>query len=500
MKNFDEFCDFFEREINKQITTKKDDLDTMLKALPEKLDSQKSIKDFILELYLTLSESELKLQKYIYYIEGKPVSGADILKMKGRMEYGLILYWIQNPPEEVQKYLSNHRSLQKFWKVLSVGLKWLGLKPQITTSQYKALMNKIASPGVVAPDGTILGWEKYEQYDLNWLVTPPYWLWNKMFPSAVHSFGTNAPFNKSTLASKSGSTNITIGILGDWGTGEWDDHNQAAPAVDVMATMKKITPSLDYAIHLGDVYYAGTEDRIPANEEMENFLDLWDDFDKGNCFTLNSNHEMYGAAQGYFDVALKASGPFAHQNQKSYFALSNKDWVIIGLDSAYYTKTGLYMNGNLSGGTSTEQADFIGNLDTAGKKVIILTHHNPIELDGNSLIKDKSNPVCLFNEVKNALGRDPDYWYWGHAHNGIAYNTRSAAGPNTVGRCVGHAAIPFGAAWGLNGNSAIDYSANTPNPIVPGIRVMNGFLVITLTGDTLSDAFYDQDKPSPVWP
>jgi hypothetical protein len=38
----------------------------MLKALPEKLDSQKSIKDFILELYLTLSESELKLQKYIY--------------------------------------------------------------------------------------------------------------------------------------------------------------------------------------------------------------------------------------------------------------------------------------------------------------------------------------------------------------------------------------------------------------------------------------------------
>src|SRR6266851_5421986 len=49
-------------------------------------------------------------------------------------------------------------------------------------------------------------------------------------------------------------------------------------------------------IHLGDVYYSGTQD-----EESGNFVSDWTPAKRG-ALMLNSNHEMYDGANGYFDI------------------------------------------------------------------------------------------------------------------------------------------------------------------------------------------------------
>jgi len=55
--------------------------------------------------------------------------------------------------------------------------------------------------------------------------------------------------------------------------------------------------SCDYIVHLGDVYYAGTELAPPPGEEMQHFLQMWPAMPPGRSFTLNSNREMYGGAE-----------------------------------------------------------------------------------------------------------------------------------------------------------------------------------------------------------
>ena len=100
----------------------------------------------------------------------------------------------------------------------------------------------------------------------------------------------------------------------------------------------------------------------------------------------------------------------------------------------------------------------------------------------------------------------------GHVHNGIVYNENSVCGKEgTRGRCSGHAAIPFGSAYGLiddNGGFAVDtvdYVSHTPyseyaQPTEQQQnRVLNGFTVLTLTETGLREEWYEQGNASPVW-
>src|SRR5439155_9589200 len=78
-------------------------------------------------------------------------------------------------------------------------------------------------------------------------------------------------------------------------------------------------------VHLGDVYYAGTQD------EVENrFLSLWPRRVGAINRAANSNHEMYSGGYGYFDQTLRRFG-----QSSSVFALQNDHWLLVGLDTAY---------------------------------------------------------------------------------------------------------------------------------------------------------------------
>jgi hypothetical protein len=305
--------------------------------------------------------------------------------------------------------------------------------------------------------------------------------------------------------------------VGDWGTGVWQDGTaDACPSTQVMDAIRKLAPNV--TIHLGDVYYSGTmpTTQFPnaPNEEQNNFVAVWDPGSSIN-FTLNSNHEMYFAGEAYFNTALGAK-PFGIQNQTSYFSIEGNNWVIIGLDSAYWSDSMLVMEGALTDylASDTSQLTFLEQYKNCGKTVIVLTHHNPVSLQGTSVVTQSSAypwipssdlPVLL-NQVYTSLGNAyPNFWYWGHIHNAIAYGSLPAT-PGMVGRCAGHGALPFGCASGLVQGSGscstapliptvqwFDREPGDPNGENASIRVMNGFTLLTFEAESFTETFYDQN-------
>ena len=270
---------------------------------------------------------------------------------------------------------------------------------------------------------------------------------------------------------------VQIGLVGDWGTGDWRTASNPAPSTEVARHMALLKPEL--TIHLGDVYYAGTGD-----EEQHEFVNLWPKGSIGS-FALNSNHEMYSGAKPYFQAI--GGPPFGLQNGCSYFALENNDWVVVGLDSAYFSpEAGLYMDGSLEPAWRQDSSDVPADQVAKGKKVIVLTHHNGLSEDGSS-------PTNLWPQVMSGFASGgPTLWYWGHVHAGAVYKPFGPA--NMATRCCGHGALPWGQASSLaNSQNVVWYEHRSANdPDIPQ-RVLNGFAVLSLNGPSAQETFYDEN-------
>lgn len=392
----------------------------------------------------------------------------------GELEFGLVPYWIANPSSVISEWLDKHSYLKVLWNVIGA------LVPnRIDAANYQALKVGVKGAGLVADDGTLFSEIKYGQMDPGWLWAMVDYLYTRYVKKQLPPFKTPpAP----VPLDDGGSGQVTIGIVGDWGAG---DKRSAAVMSQLMQQQ-----SPDYLIHLGDVYYAGTGgDYLPLNEEQDNFVACWPKLAKGRSFTLNSNHEMYSNAEGYFQVAL-ADPRFDAQAGASCFALQYAGWTLLGLDSAYYSTDTLYMAGAL-GGASGQQGQWLAGLGLAADKCIAFTHHTGLDYQG----KLPAQPG-LWSELNGLLGGDPAAWYWGHLHNGIVYDKPTGRG--TLPRCVGHGAIPFGAAWGLE-NLGLPYYAHTP---IPGEapQVANGYAVLTLSSaGTVTEAFYELGNNTAVF-
>ena len=268
-----------------------------------------------------LKESEALLIDMILHAQnkgGKPVSPDE---RKGDVEYGLVPYWVHKPPEKILKYLDQHALGMTVVEFLQCVID----TPTVSEADYQFLLCHEKS-GLVADDGTYYATQpEYAQLDPDWLWAAFNYLINVVLGSAEGTkilrllpgkYRPIAPFGMrpciDSLKSAAGGT-IKIAIVGDWGTGVFEDagvYGRDGPAVAVIKAIKAMCPN--YVIHLGDVYYCGTDDRLPPGEEQNNFLALWSKYltpvqgtedaatDAPLCFTLNSNHEMYGGAYGYF--------------------------------------------------------------------------------------------------------------------------------------------------------------------------------------------------------
>jgi predicted phosphohydrolase len=310
----------------------------------------------------------------------------------------------------------------------------------------------------VKSSGEIVGTGKYELLDIGWVESLIAFLKNY---DDLADFQDNPPIINIP-------DETVIGIFSDFGTGNWSNSIVAST---ISNNIKNLNP--DYCLHLGDVYYSGS-----AAESSDYLLDFWPVASKGN-FTLNSNHEMYSGSKGYFYTTL-ANKIFAQQKQNSYFALENQSWVIVGLDSAYFAdKEDLYMTANLN----ESQIAFLEKIALKNKKVIVLTHHNPIDNAGD-------NKMPIWDQVTQALGDNLKYWYFGHTHCGAVYEDIE----NVKCRLVGHGAVPYGDASDFSDSSKVIWYENAV-PLLNnnGLRVQNGFLIAKLSNDNISEEFYGED-------
>ncbi len=181
---------------------------------------------------------------------------------------------------------------------------------------------------------------------------------------------------------------------------------------------------------------------------------------------------------------------FQFQNKRSFFALENDTWIIVGLDSAYGSDPyDLYNAGALDEGGL--QLAFLKGCVATGKKIILLSHHNALSEDGNTKTQ-------LWAEVVGAFPVETfSYWYWGHVHVGAVYTNTLGDGP--LCRCIGHASIPWADATELKNSSVAWYECRTANDPEDSQRVLNGFAVLSLDGKKFTETFFDEDG-GVAWP
>ncbi len=309
-------------------------------------------------------------------------------------------------------------------------------------------------PTIVRSDGTLLGCRQWELLDPRWAEALVEWL---------EHWTCRAPFVSNPVVLRV-PNQLRLAIVGDWGTGPFEVNAASSKIANLVAKAKS-----DFSIHLGDVYYAGT------NEQEQNNMRDWPQGMRGS-FTLNSNHEMYNGAFGYF---AELARNFPLQNGCSYFALENDDWLVIGLDTAYFSPcASMYMDGVLD----TGQLAWLAQLPK-DKRLLVLSHHEAYSALGDG-------KTALYQQVEQALGREPDYWYWGHLHNGICYQTIG----NFRGRCVGHGAIPYGVASEFQDDERVVWYETelAGDPNYPE-RVLNGYALISLDGAGLSETLLGED-------
>jgi len=381
---------------------------------------------------------ELSWKKLISEIEPEEFQAIQMLLQRGHDQAQYVLEHGDLPPGQAPVP----------WE-LSHGLSILhmGNATALPTSEAQ-LQTRVLS------DGSLLGCRKWELLDL---------LWSEALIKWIENLRRHAPF-ATTPALIRMDHDVVLAIAGDWGTGPFDSH---APAVSVANQMQ--LAQADFTFHLGDVYYAGAGSQ--ENVDMAGWP-----MGKHGAFTLNSNHEMYSGAHGYF-AELKSRFPM--QQGTSYFALYNDDWLIVGLDSAYASKPlNLYMDGALN----QQQIDWMQSLPKR-KKLMVLSHHQGFDIGGQ-------NNTTLYQPVCDALGRVPDYWYWGHLHNGIVYAEQGGL----KARCAGHGAIPYGDASELDGNERVLFSEfqDANDPEYP-LRVLNGYVKVRLSGEALIEEFIGED-------
>jgi hypothetical protein len=417
-------------------------------------------------------------------------------------EFAFALYWLHNPPEEVQAFIDGDEELSRLWPVLAAAAP----RPAFTPEEFSALCEEIEASSEVwaGSEGVIYGIKAYEQLNWHWAWCLVYYLYNRL--CGIPNQGIGTPSSSPIPLQANANGNVRIAIIGDWGTGPYSVAG-VQPAVDVMTTIRNLKEPADYIIHLGDTYYCGTgPDRRPKDEELVNLVETWKKYGPelppGRAFTINSNHEMYGAVIGLFDVAYN-DPLFGAQAKCSYFALTFGDWVIAGLDSAYYDPSAMYMKGSLGKPTEDAQYGFLDKVKGWGSKRVLLSHHTGIDFGG-------TKPMPLWDETTGPSF--PDYWYWGHTHVGIVYGDQSLAGLQGVkARCIGHSAIPFANPWGLEGadpsiiewysRTPLDAEAPTEELALPkkSYRAKNGFAVLTLGPSDISEAIFEAGNTTPVW-
>jgi hypothetical protein len=216
-------------------------------------------------------------------------------------------------------------------------------------------------------------------------------------------------------------TPLDIALFADFGTGLYHAR--------YIAKQFRVK-GFPYAIHLGDVYYAGRR-----SEFEENFADQLDPIlDETQLFALNSNHEMYSAAIPYFKFMddRRQKHPARQLQEGSYFCLRSSKFQIVGIDTAFFGQ-GRYKQEDLF----EWLAKTLDDGRSAGKINILMSADHPYEYGSTKLT------ALLKEDLKTLVLEDRlvDLWFWGNTHYCALFDQTTKL--PFVGSCIGHAGYPY---------------------------------------------------------
>jgi hypothetical protein len=183
-----------------------------------------------------------------------------------------------------------------------------------------------------------------------------------------------------------------------------------------------------YAIHLGDVYYAGREDEVRSYlaEPLKPMLD------KTELFLIAGNHEMYSKGRPWLAYIDGKRHPERQRQEGTYFRLLRDKFQIIGIDTEWFGHL-KYREPWLD----LWLANALNEGRRQGRINILLSTNEPY-------CYGKPSPTGLHGDLKPLLDEGlVDLWFWGNTHYCALFN-RSAEFP-FVGSCIGHGGYPYGA-------------------------------------------------------
>lgn len=251
--------------------------------------------------------------------------------------------------------------------------------------------------------------------------------------------------------------NAIVALFSDWGTGE-----ETAQRVMRQIALRRPT----HAIHLGDVYYAGT-----PKEAQERFIDIIEKFGppKDSCryLALPGNHDYYSGGYAYYDSILPYFG-----QEASYFNLHNRHWRMIGLDSGYE-----------EAGLKDPQLEWLSaQLDGSGPRSIVLSHHQLFSPYDKRVLTS-----TLLGKVSALLPR-VFAWFWGHEHRCIIMGDHLGL----KARCIGNGAIPANVPYGMPVFADVPVQKVDERPAPPDAGAYHGFALLQFAGDKVDVTYIDE--------
>jgi hypothetical protein len=285
-----------------------------------------------------------------------------------------------------------------------------------------------------------------------------------------------------------------VALIADWGTG-------TDAAIEIMRAVAQRLP--DAVIHLGDVYYSGTQSECGAF-----FLDVVNDaLDRKSSavpvYAIPGNHDMYSAGSGFYDLIGKLNGG-VQQQPASFFCLRAPGWQFIAMDTGLHDSDPLHVSETLTFLEKDEEDWHVARIAEFSGRTVLLSHHqlfsafSPIgkpDADGNL---HPCNPNLLESYGRFKGAGDIAAWFWGHEHNLCVFKPYAGL---ERGRCIGHGAIPVFASDApyKNPDALLDppqLTAGTQLPMTGDIYA-HGYVIATLRGASATFDYYagTDDKP-----